>query len=223
MQSGHHIISVSLGGPGKPSGLVVVEPRSKYFHPKGDESRLEWDNHYDVRWLERLAAERSYPAIVARIRECASARRLTARDCSLLVDITATGRAPLRLFEDQGLYPEPIEVMSAGDAAYHNDLQQLPARDMIGAVQVAFQSRRIEVSDKLELAATLLTDLQAFDPTATSPAARASRNDDLVTAVAIAVWWGERLQWNEEIADRMLPYDDDDRFDDRTRSVIGGY
>ena len=30
-----------------------------------------------------------------------------------------------------------------------------------------------------------------------------------MTAVAVAIWWGDRLQWNHEIADRMLSEDDD--------------
>ncbi len=220
MESGHHIISVSLGGPGKPSGLAVIEPRSEYWHPKGDESELDCENHFGVLWLERLAAGRPYPAIVARVREMAAARRLT-RGCSLLIDITATGQSPLRLFEDQGLYPEPVEVTNATDAAYHNGIQQLPRRDMISAAQVALQSDRLKVSSELELAATLVTDLQAYDPTLAGPAARSGQNDDLVIAVAVAVWWGERLQWNHEIADRMLPEDDDP--DETGRSPITGY
>ena len=219
MESGHHIISVSLGGPAKPSSLAVIEPRSEYWHPKGNESELDCENHFGVLWLERLAAGRPYPAIVARVRELAAARRLT-RGCSLLVDITATGQSPVKMFEDQGLYPEPVDVTNAADAAYHNGTQQIPRRDMIGAAQVALQSDRLKVSNKLELAATLVTDLQAFDPTLAGPTARAGQNDDLVTAVAVAIWWGDRLQWNHEIADRMLSEKDPD---DTGRSPITGY
>lgn len=219
MESGHHVISLSLGGVTGPTGLAVIEPKSKYWHPKGDESQLDYANHYEVVWLERLAAGRAYPAIVARVRELSAARRLS-RGCSLLVDISVVGQSPLRLFEDQGLYPEPIEVTNATDAAYSDGVQHLSRRDMIGAAQVAFQSNRLEVSSKLELAAALLADLQAFDPTLAGPAARSGQNDDLVTAVAVAVWWADRLRWNDDVAERMVP---EEYRDETGRSAVTGY
>ena len=222
MESGHHIISLSLGGPGKPSGLAVVKPGTEYWHPKGDESQLDSANHFEVRHLERLAAGRPYPAIVARVREMAAARDLRNGEYSLLIDITEVGRSPVRLFENHGLYPEPVDVTSAAEASYQNGVQQLPRRDMIGAAQVALQSDKLKVSDKLELAAALLTDLQAFDPTLTGSAARNGQNDDLVNAVAIAVWWADRLRWDDEVADRMLPEEDDDDWG-QGRSPVDGY
>ena len=220
MRSGHYIISVSLGAAAKPSGLVVIEPKSKYFYPKGDESRLEWDNHFDVVHLERLPAGEPYPAIVARVRELAAARRLS-RGCDVLVDITIPGAAPLRLFQDAGLYTQPFEVTNATDAHYQDGIQHLPQRDMIGAAQVALQSDRLKFASELELAPSLVTDLTALDPTLPGLVAKTGQITDLVTAVATAVWWGDRLQWNEEVADRMLP--DDDEPADVGRSTIGGY
>ena len=74
----------------------------------------------------------------------------------------------------------------------------LPRRDMISAAQVALQSDRLKVASGLELASTLVTDLQAYDPD--SPR---NQNGDLVAAVAVAVWWAERLRWSEEVADAM--------------------
>ena len=50
---------------------------------------------------------------------------------------------------------------------------------------------------------------------------RGSWNSDLVFAVAVAVWWGERLQWNEDIAEQMLVADD--LAADMGRSEITGY
>lgn len=222
MRSGHHIISVSLGGAGSPTGLAVIEPRSAYWHPKGNESEIDYKNYFDVLWLERLDAGRPFPAIVARVRKIASERQL-ARGYDILVDITRTGSAPLRLFEDLGLhYVQPVEITNTAEATYQNGIQYLPRRDMIGTAQVALQDDKLKVSDGLDLAATLLTDLQAFDPTMTGRAAETGRNDDLVTAVAIAVWWADRLHWNEEVADRMLP-DDDDYVDETGRSFMTGY
>ncbi len=207
MESGHHIISISLGGSANPTGLAVVEPRSEYWYPKGNESELDSENHFGVFWLERVPAGRSYPAIVSRVRELKATQQVS-RDCSVLVDITRTGAAPLKLFEAKGIDVEPVEVTDGADATYQNGVHHLPRRDMIGAAQVALQSNRLKVSSGLELAPTLITDLQAFDPALTGRAAETAQIDDLVAAVAVAVWWGERLQWCDEVAESMLPEDD---------------
>ena len=204
MESGHHIISLSLGGPAKPSGLAVLEPRSVYWHPKGNESELDYENHFDVVWLQRFGVGYTFPAIVARVREAASEKQLM-RGSTLLVDITNTGEPPLRLFRDQGLYPEPFRVTGAGESAYRDDgTQVLSTQDMRSAALVALQSDRIEVADDLELGPTLLTDLQAYDPNAKDQLV------DLVSAVAVAVWWGERLAWSDDVAARMLPEEEED-------------
>ena len=91
---------------------------------------------------------------------------------------------------------------------------------MIGEAKVALQSDRLKVSSELALAATLVTDLQAFDPTVAGTAAGTDQIDDLVSAVAIAVWWGDRLQWNEGTADSMLS---EEQYDDTGRDAITGY
>ena len=44
----------------------------------------------------------------------------------------------------------------------------------------------------------------------------------IVTALAVAVWWADRLQWSEEIADRMLPQEDDYDWG-QGRSPVDGY
>ena len=205
MESGHHIISVSLGGPTKPSGLAVIEPRSKYWYPKGNESELGFENHFDVVWLQRFPAGEAYPYIVSAVREVASQRRL-ARDSTLLVDITNTGTAPLGLFDNQGLYPETFRVTDTGQSARQTDgTQVLASSDMISAGHVALQTDRLHAAKTLDLASSVITDLQAFDPDASDK----GRPVDLVFAVAMAVWWGETMVWSDEVAASMLPEDDD--------------
>ena len=117
MRTGHHVISISLGGSANPTGLAVVEPKSVYFYPSGNEKQLGWDNFFEVRWLERLSSGREYPAILSRIQELRSQKRI-GRDYSVLVDISASGLAAVRFFEDEGLYPEPLQVSDASKPAH---------------------------------------------------------------------------------------------------------
>ena len=75
----------------------------------------------------------------------------------------------------------------------------------------------------MALEAVLLDQLRRLDHDfrRAGPAARSGQIDDLVIAVATAVWWGERLQWIHDIADRMLQEDDD--YDDTGRNATTGY
>ena len=213
MRSGHHVISVSLGGPAKSTGLAVVEPRSEYRYRKGDESELEPpDNYFNVRWLERLPLGREYPAILSRVRHVISQKGI-GRDHTLLVDISASGLAAIRFFEREGFYPEPFRVSDAETSTFQDEVCIVPRRDMITAAQVIFQLPRLRVSDELDLAANLLNDLQSFDPEAPNR----SQNADLVTAVAMAVWWGKDLLWCEEVGESMLS--DGDELADYDRDV----
>ena len=159
---------------------------------------------------------REYPAILSRIRELRSQKRI-GRDYSLLLDVSVSGLAAVRFFEDEGLYPNPLRVSEAWTSTFQDQVRIVPRRDMITATQVALQSSRLKVASGLELAATLVTDLQAFDPELLGR----GQNTDLVTAVAMTLWWGERMQWSEEVADDMLS--DGDDLADYDRSSVTGY
>ena len=83
----------------------------------------------------------------------------------------------------------------------------MPVRDVIGAAQVIVQTNRLQVAKDLELAPTLVADLLSFDP---KPAARGldlrgGRNNDLVLALSMALWWGDDLTWGDDPADRTPP------------------
>ena len=54
MQSGQHIVSLSLGTVAEPSGLVVVDPRTKLEEPNDKDGRRDWENHFNVVWIERF-------------------------------------------------------------------------------------------------------------------------------------------------------------------------
>ena len=189
MQAGQHIVSLSLGTVAEPSAVVVIDPRTEFL-------KRDRENYFDVTHLERFPAGRPIPVIVARVEELMSDKRL-ARNCHPLLDITSTGEAPLRVFEGRGLYPESFDLTNTGSEV----------RDVIGAAQVVVQTNRLQVAKDLELASTLVGDLLSYDP---KPAARGldlrgGRNDDLVFALSVALWWADDLTWGDDPADRTLP------------------
>lgn len=201
MQSGSHIVSLSLGNVAEPSGLVVVDPRINLLEPNDNDGRRDSENYFDVVWIERFPTGQPIPAVVARVSELVSDKRL-AKKCSVLLDITSTGAAPLRVFEGRGLYPTSIELTNSGPEENTSAVKRAPLRDVIGTAQVVLQTSRLKVASALKLADTLVTDLQAFDPKPVTRGLdlRGGRNADLVFALAIALWWGDKLTWTTDMS-----------------------
>ena len=219
MESGDTIISVSLGAVAEPSGLVVVKPWSSLCPPDGRAPTAWGGTQFDVIEINRFPVGRPLPVIVNRVNEIACDRRLNNR-AVILLDISSVGAAPLRAFQSRGMHPAAIDLTNADTEGYTNDAQRAPLRDVIGTAQVVLQTARLTVAKGLDLAETLVSDLQAFDPKpiARNPDPRGGRNADLVLALAVALWWGARLRWDDD----MLP-DDDDEPEYTGRSIIGGY
>ena len=182
MESGQHIVSLSLGTVAEPSAVVVIDPRTEFERPKDRGRKRDWENYFDTIWLERFPAGRPIPTIVARVSELMSGERLT-KNCHLLLDISSTGAAPRRVFESRGLYPKPIDLTNTGSEERSGGVQRVPLRDVIGAAQVVLQTNRLKVASTLDLASTLVGDLQSFDP---KPVAR-EQIFDLLTIVAYPI------------------------------------
>jgi hypothetical protein len=74
----------------------------------------------------------------------------------------------------------------------------VPKKDLVGAVQAALQSRRLRLAESLPLTPTLARELETFrikitgERNDTYPSWRERPHDDLVLALALALWYGER-------------------------------
>ena len=220
MNSGDSIISLSLGTVAEPSGLVVVKPWSALFPPDGRDPNPAVGNQFDVRWIQRFPVGCPLPVILNRVSEIASDKRVS-RESIILLDISSVGTAPLRAFQSRGMYPAAIDLTSAGAEGFANDAQHIPLRDALGAAQVVLQTARLRVAKDLDLAETLVSDLQAFDPKpiARNADLRGGRNADLVFALAVALWWGDRMTWNDDLLDSLSSADDGAY----ERNTISGY
>ena len=199
MKAGQHIISLSLGTVAEPSAVAVIDPRTEFL-------KRDRENYFNMTWLERFPAAHPILAIVARVEELMSDKRL-ASNCRLLLDITSTGAAPRRVFKSRGLYPKLIELTNTGSEERTGGVSRVPVRDVIGVAQVVVQTNRLDVASGLELAPTLVGDLLSFDSKlpARDLDLRGGRNDDLVFALAVALWWADDLTWGTDHTDRAPP------------------
>ncbi len=83
----------------------------------------------------------------------------------MILDITSTGAAPIRVFESRGRYPaKSIDLTNTAAEEQAGSSKRVPLRDVIGAAQVLLQTARLKVASELDLAETLVTDMIAPNP-----------------------------------------------------------
>lgn len=159
---------------------------------------IEWTpDALKVRHLQRFPLGTVYPAIVDAVADLMT--RLPEYP-TLAVDATGVGRPVVDLFRVKRLRLAAVTI-TGGDATTQEGVNwRIPKRDLVGAVAVALQTNRLKIARDLPDAATLTRELLNFKVTIDPKTAhdsysswRESDHDDLVLAVALAVWSAERL------------------------------
>ena len=151
----------------------------------------EKDAALKVRHLQRFPLSTTYPAIVE-----ATAGIVTPLpdDARLAVDATGVGQPVVDLFDSVGLRPIVVTV-TGGDAATHEGRNwKIPKRELISGIQVTLQQGRLRIARALPEAETLIRELTNYRVTIAETNRdgfsqwRESIHDDLIFAVALAVW-----------------------------------
>ena len=208
MEAGHHVISLDLGFAGEPTALAVIEPTTAYHYTTPHEDALDGVNHFDVRYLERFPPGTAYSEVVARVKEISSDRSEIPTS-TVLVNTSSSGEQPLKLFRERNVPLRAHTIVNGDASTWQGQTQGVAKRSIVGATVVALQEERLRVASGLELGKALVDELRGFrmkPVTANDPveAMREGANGDLVFAVALGCWWADRLDWNEEVADRMM-------------------
>jgi hypothetical protein len=167
--------------------------------------RLESSTTYDVVHLERLPLGTPYPKVVTTLRQLlgnqalAGSPRLERRPPELVVDATGVGRPVVDALRADGLRPVPVTITGGDLVTPGRPGWRVPKRDLIGGLSVLLQNQRLRIAAALAFARTLTDELLRFrvklDPVTAHDSYGAWRegdHDDLVLALAIAVWWGQR-------------------------------
>jgi hypothetical protein len=149
--------------------------------------------------LKRWALKTSYAAIVANVIKMLDNLDPDAshtRRPVLCVDTTATGGPVLDLFRREAIKAELVAFQITGGANVTTEfgMVRIPKRDLLSAVQVALQDRKLKIAAQLPDAELLSRELQNFTVKITNSANdvygnwREGTHDDLVFAVSLAVW-----------------------------------
>jgi hypothetical protein len=151
---------------------------------------------YHVRHLERVR-DVPYPSIVSKTTEIMRSPALAGR-ATLVIDQTGCGRPVFDMFKVARLKPIGVQIHGGDSTAHEGDTWRVPKRDLVGSLQVLFQSSRLKISTKLPLASVLQAELLNFkvkiDPRTAHDnysSWRETSHDDLLLSVALAAWWAE--------------------------------
>jgi len=192
-------IGLDLGQTQDPSTVAVVEkvqPVAEVVYGMRIEREPVGDPAYHVRHLERFPLGTTYPAIVDRVKVLLSTPPL-AGSARLVVDQTGVGRAVVDYIRDQGLEMTAVTITAGDSVARDGQDYRVPKRDLVGVCQVLLQNGRLKLARDMPLVPVLVKELLDFKVRVTAAANdvfgtwREGQHDDLVLALALAVWYAE--------------------------------
>jgi len=205
-----YLVGLDLGQRADYTAICVAERRAVRVAGDGL-ARLPPVGTYDVGHLERLPLGTPYTDVPARLHALLRAidgahhaRGQPPARTTLVVDQTGVGIAVVDLLRAAGLSPVAVSI-HGGDATTRGDDRsyRVPKRELVGTVQVLLQGRRLRIAQGLALTPTLTAELANFraqislvghDRYGAGQDWRAGNHDDLVLAVAMAVWFGEHAR-----------------------------
>jgi hypothetical protein len=144
---------------------------------------------FQVRHLERLPLGTSYPGVISHV------ARLLAKvpGAELAVDFTGVGRPVFDMFTHGGITPTGISITSGSQVKFDGNVVSVPKLSLISRLQALLHEGRLRIHREIPDAPALVRELQDYRVEFTDSGkltfnARSGRHDDLVLALAIAVF-----------------------------------
>ncbi len=155
---------------------------------------------FHARHLQRFPLGTSYPAIVAAVAGMLAQAPLSSGTPRLAVDETGVGAPVVDLFRQARLNAvlHPIHITGGSTVNRDRGVEYVPKRNLVSVVQVALQTDKLKIAEALPEAGTLVRELQDFQVKITEAANdtygawREGAHDDLVLAVALALYVGKK-------------------------------
>jgi len=189
------VLGCDIGQAVDPTAIVVAESYKPEPEHPDDRPLVE----FLVRWVERVPLGTSYVDVVERIAAVSEQALLVDRHVVVVVDQTGVGRPIYDMLRRRCTVPlRGITFTAAADEILPNPSQiRVPKRDLVTALEVALEDRRLHMHPNIALAEDLRAELQQFQVNLSARGhdtyeAGRGHHDDLVMALCLAVWWGSR-------------------------------
>lgn len=187
-----YIIGLDLGQSVDPSALAILEQ-----HGEGDESV------FHCRHLERFPLGTSYPTIVKQVIQRCETPPLHMPGTQMAIDGTGVGRPVVDLFLRAHIRAAitPIAIHGGDSVTFDGGWARVPKRTLVSITQACLQTGRMKLAAALPDLEVLKSELQNFQVTISESGfdsynARSGSHDDLVLALAMALWLGNRPQFH---------------------------
>lgn len=202
---------LDLGQAADYTALAVLE-RTKRPDP-ADPGKMV--SHFAARHLQRFPLGTSYAVIASRLSKMFAKEPLP--ETVLAIDQTGVGRSVIDFLRQANIDAKlwPITITSGSGATMAEDGFRVAKKELISALQIALQERRLKIAPSLPEAQVLLKELSTYQVKLTESAnetfsARSGAHDDLVLSAAMACWVGDGFepmsppQWIGEPRQRNL-------------------
>ncbi len=210
-----YVVGVDLGKSQDFTALAVNQvsefeirsyERTAFEPAPGSVVKREKTVLHRIRNVARLPAGTSYPDIFRIVRDVMGQLQATRRGNQLVVDATGVGRPVVDAMQEAGMRPIAVTITGGRDV---NEVSAkeftVPKRLLASTLDIAFHQDRLQITRDAPHSDVLRGELATFSSkisvngTETFEHWRESQHDDLVLAVAMAVWRGENLpveaQW----------------------------
>lgn len=192
------ILGCDLGQTTDPTALCAlhhrVVPRDGWTtNEKARAWKQDRTESFDVRHLERLPLGLPYPAQVQHVANVLARPPLVG--AKLVIDETGVGRAVGDIFDAAGMYPERITITAGLETTQHGGRSwHVPKGVLISGMDARLHTGELRIAAALKDAGALADELKDFrrkvsEAGRATYAARTGAHDDLVLAVAIALWF----------------------------------
>lgn len=190
----NYYVGVDLGQSYDPTAIVVVERQHGY--PKQDDGVHPIDkllNRYRVRHIERLPLDKDYVNQVQYVGSLMRRAPLNTAAAELLIDFTGVGRPVFDIFKEQGIRAKGVNITAGMQVSREPHGWNVAKQILVSTVQAELHVGRLQIDRNLREALLLTRELQDFQVSITPAgnatfSARVGAHDDLVLALAIALW-----------------------------------
>ncbi len=177
--------------------VIAATPMRELLRGRTRTPHRERGRHHEIRYMHRLHPGTTYPEQTSIIVQTADSLAMDERP-QLVVDATGVGRPVVDMLREASPYPvKAVTIGSGSEVTKSGRLDvTVPKADLVGALEVVLSTRRLHAVPNLPLASELDKELRSFgyELSATGRPRYEGKgsHDDLVTALALAVWGAER-------------------------------
>lgn len=187
-------LGIDIGQAVDPTAIVVIET----FFPEKLNAEDRPEKQHQIRWIEKIPLGTSYLSVVDRIATVAEAASVISSPIMIL-DATGVGRPVFDMLRQRTSISLRAVTFTGADKLKKTGTYsyKVPKRDLVTALEVVLQSRRLHAIPACPLQEDLRAELGSFEVNLSDRGhdtydGASGKHDDLVSALALAVWWAER-------------------------------